>query len=63
MPKEVKPYSKTQLANMYGISVHIFGVWIEEIQEDLGEYKGRMYTPVQVQKIFNLLEGLEQTTS
>jgi hypothetical protein len=62
MPKEVKPYSKTELANMYGISVHVFNIWIDEIQ-DLGEYKGRMYTPVQVQKIFNLLEGLEQTTS
>lgn len=47
--------SKTQLAQAYNIGMRTFKLWLEPFQEEIGEYRGRAYTPQQVQKIFELL--------
>jgi hypothetical protein len=42
--------SKAQLAAMYKVSCKTFRSWLSGIN-DIGEYKGKAYTPAQVQKI------------
>lgn len=43
-----------QLHELYGVSWKTFKAWLAQVPE-LGEYKGRAYTPAQVQKIINHL--------
>jgi len=52
---KIKPYSKTELANMYSVSVHILKVWLEPFKDQIGEYKGRIYTVKQIELIFECL--------
>lgn len=53
-PFEIRGYKKWQLAEVYNISRLVLNQWLNTI-ENLGEYKGRCYTPAQVQKIVNHL--------
>ena len=47
--------SKIQLAEAYNVSLKTFKKWIEPIKEELGEYRGKTYTPKQVDKIYDFL--------
>ncbi|WP_025142740.1 hypothetical protein [Pedobacter jeongneungensis] len=46
----VKAYSKKELQALYNVTAKTFRAWIEPIV-DLGSYKGRKYTPAQVEKL------------
>lgn len=48
----IKPYSKKQLANMYGISDKTLASWLSPFIRKIGPYKGRMFTPKQIKTIF-----------
>lgn len=47
--------SKIELAEAYNVSLKIFKRWIEPIKGELGAYRGKTYTPKQVQVIYDLL--------
>jgi len=47
--------SKNQLANAYKVSLKTFISWIEPFRDNIGEYRGKSYTPKQVRKIYDLL--------
>ncbi len=57
MEDNVQPVaqSKHQLAEAYNVSLKTFKRWIEPIKGKLGEYRGKTYTPKQVQMIYELL--------
>jgi hypothetical protein len=46
----IKSYSKMELVHAYGVSLKTFKAWLSQAPE-LGEYKGKRYTPAQVLKI------------
>jgi len=48
----VKPYTKKELAALYGISTKTIIRWMEPIKEEVGEKRGRYYTVNQVERIF-----------
>lgn len=52
---EVKPYSLTELANIYGITNRTMKSWIVRHNEAIGEKVGRLYTAKQVIIIFDRL--------
>lgn len=52
---KVQAMSKSQLASAYGVGLDTFNSWIKPFQEEIKEYRGKVYTPKQVQKIFELL--------
>ncbi len=47
--------SKIQLAEAYNVSLKTFKKWIEPLKGELGEYRGKTFTPKQVQKIYEHL--------
>ncbi|MCU4174001.1 hypothetical protein [Carboxylicivirga sp. N1Y90] len=47
--------SKIQLAEAYQVSLKTFKHWIQPIKGELGEYRGKTFTPKQVQIIYDLL--------
>jgi hypothetical protein len=49
----VKPYSLTELANMYGVSKKIFRHWLEPFKDAIGKRQGFYYTVQQVEIIFD----------
>lgn len=53
--KRYKAFSKSQLANAYEISIETFNSWIKPFKDQIGDYRGKMYTPKQVQIIFERL--------
>lgn len=55
MPVEVKAYSKKQIADMYKISVKVLRKWLSPAIANIGPYNGKLYTPKQVQAIFDHL--------
>lgn len=50
-----KALSKKELANMYNVSVWVLRKWLKPHTDKIGAYIGRTYTPVQVQRIFELI--------
>lgn len=59
----IKPYSLTELAEIYGVSNHTMKNWIKRHQHSIGEKVGRLYTTLQVKTIFEKLgapDGLEE---
>jgi transposase len=52
---EIKPYTKKEIINLYGVTYKTFSSWIKKFSEEIGEYKGRRSTINQVQTIFNKL--------
>lgn len=59
MKEEIFPsLSKTELANAYGkngISLQTLATWLKPFQNEIGEYRGKLYTPKQIQIIFDKL--------
>jgi len=53
--ENIKAMSKTELANAYGVSIISFNNWIKPFRKQIGDYRGKCYTPKQVSKIFELL--------
>lgn len=47
--------SKNQLADAYVVSLKTFTSWIEPFKDNIGEYRGKIYTPKQVKIIYDLL--------
>lgn len=52
---EVKPYSLTELANIYCVTNRTMKNWIVKHNEAVGEKVGRLYTAKQVIIIFDRL--------
>jgi len=57
MENEVKviAQSKSQLAEAYCVTLKVFLQWIEPLNEKLGEYRAKTYTPKQVRIIYEYL--------
>ncbi len=51
----VKPYSLTELANIYGVTNRTMKKWIVKHDQAVGEKVGRLYTALQVKIIFEKL--------
>lgn len=47
--------NKAQLAEAYNVGMKTFKKWIEPFKDELGEYRGKAYTPKQVQIIYEHL--------
>ena len=52
---KAKPTSKSQLAGMYGVSLVTLNKWLEPFKNDIGKYRGKCYTPLQIEIIFKSL--------
>ena len=57
---ELKPYSKKELAEIYGISVKCLNNWTNKFKPEVGSICGRYYNVNQVKVIFAKL-GLPGT--
>ena len=57
---ELKPYSKTELARIYGISVRCLNNWLDKFKTEIGEKRGRYFNVNQVRVIIEKL-GLPGT--
>lgn len=53
---QLKPYSITELAELYGRSVKSMKTWLGYIEKELGPRMGHYYTPKQVRIIFEEFE-------
>lgn len=51
----VKPYTLTELAEIYGVCTRTLKKWINEFKSEVGDKKGRYYTIPQVKVIFDNL--------
>jgi len=52
---QIKPYSLTELAQIYGVTNRTIKNWIVRHNEAIGEKTGRLYTALQVKIIFEKL--------
>ncbi len=52
---EIKPYSITELANIYGVTNRTIKNWIKKHDGAVGDKVGRLYTTLQVKIIFEKL--------
>jgi hypothetical protein len=52
---EIKPYSLTELANIYGVTNRTMKNWITPHKEAVGDKIGRLYTTLQIKIIFEKL--------
>jgi len=57
---ELKPYSKTELARIYGISLRCLNNWLDKFKSEIGEKRGRYFNINQVRVIIEKL-GLPGT--
>ncbi|MEM6844280.1 MAG: hypothetical protein AAF944_08285 [Bacteroidota bacterium] len=53
--KPVKPQTKQELAQAYGVTIRTLTNWMAPHEERIGTRQGHMYTPKQVQIIYELL--------
>jgi hypothetical protein len=53
--EKITAQSKYQLADAYNVSLRTFTSWIDPFKDDIGEYRGKAFTPKQVGIIFDLL--------
>ena len=51
----VKPYTLSELSNIYGVDWRTVKIWIEPYKEEIGTRRGRYYTIPQVRFIFDKL--------
>lgn len=51
----IRPYSLTELAEIYGVSNHTMKNWVKRHENSIGERVGRFYTTLQVKTIFEKL--------
>ncbi|MCC7303090.1 MAG: hypothetical protein IT233_10655 [Bacteroidia bacterium] len=54
---EIKPYTKKELAGVFGITPRCLYTWLKEIEMEVGPKKGKYYTPNQVRIIVKLIGG------
>lgn len=47
--------SKNELATAYNVSLKTLNSWIEPLQDKIGEYRGKSFTPKQVKIIYDFL--------
>lgn len=52
---EVKPYSLTELARIYGVTNRTMKIWIKPFDAEVGEKIGRLYNAKQIKVIFEKL--------
>ena len=52
----LKPYTKKEIANLYGVCIRTLNKWLEPFKEEIGERRGWFYTVAQVKIIFNKLQ-------
>jgi DNA-binding transcriptional MerR regulator len=52
---DIRPYTQSELAAMYGVSTKTLRNWILPHQETIGKRVGRLYTTKQVELIFDKL--------
>jgi len=52
---QVKPYTLTELSQIYGVCTRTLKKWINEFKDEVGAKKGRFYTIPQVKTIFKNL--------
>ena len=50
---EIKPYTKKELAAIYGISPRCFYTWLDDIEPKVGAKRGKYYTLNQVRQIIH----------
>ena len=48
----VKPYSKTELSELYGVSVKTLTTWMKPFMGKIGAKSGRFYTVKQIETLF-----------
>jgi len=53
--KKIIPFSTKDLSGIYGVSNKTFLNWIKPFAEEIGERRGRYFSVIQVQIIFNKL--------
>ncbi|MBA3706191.1 MAG: hypothetical protein H0W84_09920 [Bacteroidetes bacterium] len=53
--KDIKPYSKQELAGLYKIGVRSMTTWLKPFEAEIGKRYGRYYSPKQVKCIFEKL--------
>jgi len=53
--EKIRAQSKTELAFAYNISLKTFRNWIKPFEQEIGKYRGKAYTPKQVETIRRLL--------
>lgn len=58
----IKPYSLTELAAIYGVTVRTIKKWIAPFEKETGEKIGRYYNALQVKIIFDKL-GLPEVVN
>jgi hypothetical protein len=52
---ETKPMTRAGLANYYNVNVRTFKKWIRPFEKEIGKPEGNIYTPRQVEIIFQKL--------
>ena len=53
--EKILAQTKSQLAEAYAVTLKTFTSWLEPFKENIGEYRGKAYTPKQVKIIYDLL--------
>lgn len=51
----VKPYTLSELSDIYGVDWRTVRIWLEPYEEEIGKRRGRYYTIPQVRIIFDKL--------
>lgn len=52
-PFDLRPYNKTELRKVYGISKYLMSKWLKDVEKELGKRIGYSYSIAQVQIIIN----------
>ena len=53
--QKIWPMTLHQLASSYNVSKKVMSNWIKPFEDQVGERIGRLYTPKQVETIFEVL--------
>ena len=53
--EKIRAQSKIELAAAYKVSLKTFRNWIKPFEQEIGEYRGKAYTPKQVETIQRFL--------
>ena len=55
MEEVYKPQTKQELAHAYGVTLRTISSWLEPHLDEVGERKGRTYTPKQIKIIYDII--------
>ena len=59
-PRIFKPKRLNETARAYNVSVRTFESWLKPHAEKLGDYRGKMFTPKQMEFIYDTFGPWEQ---